>query len=85
MGKKHKAEEKKNEIVDNLSDNKSLVSLRLRTIADEYDALLFTNTELIRENRILQNEIRVLLKELDMDENSQMVRKLIRAKALLMG
>ena len=75
---------KKKEIIENLTDNKSLVSIRLRTIADEYDALLFTNDALIRENNVLKNEIRVLMKELDMDENSEMVRKLVRAKALLL-
>lgn len=83
MGKKDKAAKKEREILDNLTDNKSLVSLRLRTIADEYDALLFTNANLIREKNLLENEVQVLLKELDMGD-SQMVRKLIRAKALLM-
>ena len=68
--------------VSNLSDNKSLVSIRLRTLADEYDALLMANESLIRENRLLEQEVRVCLNELDM-ENSETLRKLIRAKAIL--
>ena len=66
-----------------LEDNKSLVSMTLRKIADEYDTLVFTNDYLIKENKLLEREVQILLKELDF-ENSESLRKIIRAKALLM-
>lgn len=81
MAKKKKSE-KVISIVSHLVDNTSLVSIRLRTIADEYDALLMANDGLIRENGLKEREIQILLKELDM-ENSDGLRRIIRAKAML--
>jgi hypothetical protein len=77
MSKKRQAKVEKE-----LTDNKSLVSLRMRQIADEYDALLMANDHLIRENRLLEKEVQILLKELDF-ENTDSLRRIIRAKAIL--